>query len=215
MDPGYETVLDASELIWTMVGYLVHGAFMALHVAFASYLLASGALTLFAPGREGPWLERLGLSFPTPPRRGLAGLRMILGLLLLTPVALGAAMGVSLVGGVAGLALLIVAERGGSPADRAKGRLARSTVIASGAAACLFMVWEGEDNLALGSELIFHMSEWRNEELGWQLSLDPRSPKVGDLAPDFELQDPEGRVKVRLSDFRGKRPVALIFGSYT
>ena len=29
--------------------------------------------------------------------------------------------------------------------------------------------------------------EWRNEELAWQHSLDPKSPKVGDLAPDFEL----------------------------
>ncbi len=48
-----------------------------------------------------------------------------------------------------------------------------------------------------------------------QLESDPRSPKVGDLAPDSELQDPEGVTRVRLSDFRGKRPVALVFGSYT
>ena len=50
----------------------------------------------------------------------------------------------------------------------------------------------------------------------------------GDLAPDFELfplrdyspevtsrkQDAD-ESKVRLSDFRGDRPVALVFGSYT
>jgi len=41
------------------------------------------------------------------------------------------------------------------------------------------------------------------------------APKVGDLAPDFELQDPSGETAVRLSDFRGTRPVALVFGSYT
>ncbi len=41
-------------------------------------------------------------------------------------------------------------------------------------------------------------------------------PMVGELAPDFEL--PMLGVKgkpVKLSSFRGDRPVALIFGSYT
>ncbi len=38
---------------------------------------------------------------------------------------------------------------------------------------------------------------------------------VGDLAPDFTLSSLDGKRKVRLSRFRGKRPVALIFGSYT
>jgi hypothetical protein len=43
-----------------------------------------------------------------------------------------------------------------------------------------------------------------------------RAPAIGDPAPDFELPylgDKAGTV--RLSDFRGERPVALIFGSYT
>ena len=43
-----------------------------------------------------------------------------------------------------------------------------------------------------------------------------RAPNIGDAAPDFELPTLEDREsKVRLSDFRGKRPVGLIFGSYT
>jgi hypothetical protein len=40
-------------------------------------------------------------------------------------------------------------------------------------------------------------------------------PKVGTMAPDFELAPPGGGDKVRLSSFRGKKAVALIFGSYT
>jgi len=40
-------------------------------------------------------------------------------------------------------------------------------------------------------------------------------PPVGSLAPDFDLEPPEGGTRVRLSSWRGKRPVALIFGSYT
>jgi hypothetical protein len=41
-------------------------------------------------------------------------------------------------------------------------------------------------------------------------------PKVGDDAPDFELPMLGMKdTKVKLSSFRGDRPVALIFGSYT
>ncbi len=39
--------------------------------------------------------------------------------------------------------------------------------------------------------------------------------KPGDFAPDFELRRVRSKKKVRLSAFRGKKPVALIFGSYT
>lgn len=38
---------------------------------------------------------------------------------------------------------------------------------------------------------------------------------VGDMAPDFELPKHDKSGHVRLSDFRGKRPVVLMFGSYT
>jgi hypothetical protein len=40
-------------------------------------------------------------------------------------------------------------------------------------------------------------------------------PGPGDPAPDFELPLLGGGGSVRLSSFRGERPVALIFGSYT
>jgi hypothetical protein len=38
---------------------------------------------------------------------------------------------------------------------------------------------------------------------------------VGDPAYPFELQLLDGSGTVRLADFRGARPVALVFGSYT
>jgi len=41
------------------------------------------------------------------------------------------------------------------------------------------------------------------------------APKEGDVAPDFELRDVSGENAVRLSDFGGRRPVALVFGSFT
>lgn len=39
--------------------------------------------------------------------------------------------------------------------------------------------------------------------------------QVGDAAPDFELQTHDKSKTVRLSDFRGEKPVVLVFGSYT
>ncbi len=39
--------------------------------------------------------------------------------------------------------------------------------------------------------------------------------KTGDPAPDFVLPTLKGKETVRLSDFQGKKPVVLIFGSYT
>jgi hypothetical protein len=55
----------------------------------------------------------------------------------------------------------------------------------------------------------------RQEASAWQRRYDFDAPKVGDLAPDFELFDVHGEESVRLSDFRDIKPVALIFGSFT
>jgi hypothetical protein len=37
----------------------------------------------------------------------------------------------------------------------------------------------------------------------------------GDAAPDFELSTVDKSASVRLSSFRGSKPVVLVFGSYT
>jgi hypothetical protein len=39
--------------------------------------------------------------------------------------------------------------------------------------------------------------------------------QVGDAAPDFTLSTVDRKSQVTLSSYRGKQPVALIFGSYT
>ena len=43
----------------------------------------------------------------------------------------------------------------------------------------------------------------------------PDSLAVGQAAPDFALTDPAGKNEFKLSEFRGKRPVVLVFGSLT
>jgi len=41
------------------------------------------------------------------------------------------------------------------------------------------------------------------------------SLKIGDPAPDFTLKGPDGKTTFTRSAFQGKKPVVLIFGSYT
>ena len=216
MDPSYETIIETKNLIWTMVVYLLHGGVVFLQTSLAVFLLTTGAHNLFAPDLDRDWLRKLGTIAPGGPKTRMAGgIRITFGLLMLAPIAIGAPAGLSLVGTMGALALLIALERQLVEGDRLRGRFIRRAAIAFAAISSLFILWEGEDNLVLGADLLVHSMEWRNEEVAWQNSLDPKSPKVGDLAPDFELQDPEGNVRIRLSDFRGKRPVALVFGSYT
>ena len=62
---------------------------------------------------------------------------------------------------------------------------------------------------------MFTVIRHRNEARAWQKQYDPLAPKIGDVAPDFELRDSSGENPVRLSDFKGKKPVALVFGSFT
>jgi len=56
---------------------------------------------------------------------------------------------------------------------------------------------------------------YRKKEEAWQEKYNAMAPRVGESAPDFELQDVSGQHTVRLSDFHGQKPVALVFGSFT
>ncbi len=39
--------------------------------------------------------------------------------------------------------------------------------------------------------------------------------KPGDAAPEIDLKSPDGKTSFKLSSFKGKKPVVLVFGSYT
>jgi hypothetical protein len=45
----------------------------------------------------------------------------------------------------------------------------------------------------------------RKEARAWHQRYDPLAPKGGDVAPDFELRDVDGKNPVRLSDQVGDR----------
>jgi len=63
-------------------------------------------------------------------------------------------------------------------------------------------------------ELRFNIG-FRKRLMSAQKKFDGKAPRAGDMAPDFTLYDIEGKDSVTLSDFRGKKPVALVFGSFT
>ena len=63
--------------------------------------------------------------------------------------------------------------------------------------------------------LISRSFKYLKVESTWQKKYGPLAPKKGDVAPDVELMDADGQDRVRLSDFQGKKPVALVFGSFT
>jgi len=56
---------------------------------------------------------------------------------------------------------------------------------------------------------------FRSRIMAVQKKVNANAPKAGDMAPNFTLHDIEGKNAVTLSDFRGKKPVALVFGSFT
>jgi len=58
-------------------------------------------------------------------------------------------------------------------------------------------------------------NHYRKLTQAWQTRFDAGAPKQGEPAPDFELRDVDGEHCVRLSDFQGEKPVALVFGSFT
>ena len=196
MDPGYQTVMDPTTVVWGAMAMVLHLGVMLTQVGLAVFLVVSG-LRLVARSEQ----------------RWAGTLRVALGVLLAGPLLAGAPFLFSLFACLGATAILLALDRG--PSGGRLARWIRATAIGCAGVTALFMLWEREDPLALGVELVSTAQQWRTHELDWQLANDLEAPKVGELAPDFELKDPSGRTAVRLADFRGVRAVALIFGSYT
>ena len=85
---------------------------------------------------------------------------------------------------------------------------------------------KNEDGAASQQELMDEMSK-RRQEMGGrppagsgrpqqgQRPQQGSGPNVGDDAPDFALMSLDGKRTVKLSDFKGRETVVLVFGSYT
>jgi hypothetical protein len=193
----YETVVNIWDLLPDLFGVLPHAATVVMQAGLALYLFIGGA-------------RRLG----SADTRILGVMRLALGALLIVPFAAGTHYALTLL--ACGTAFVLIALVEPSPGGRGRlRRFASGAAIGSALVVGAFAIWEREDPLELGMEVLTVANDWRAAEIEWQTQADATAPKLGELAPDFELKDPEGVTAVRLADYRGKRPVALIFGSYT
>lgn len=72
---------------------------------------------------------------------------------------------------------------------------------------------QNKDGSVTQEEMMESMNKRRQEMRGQ--NQEAGGPNVGQEAPDFTLRTLDGDRTVKLSDFRGKKPVILVFGSYT
>ena len=152
--------------------------------------------------QQKPWM--IGLLFIT----GIAQIMPLFGLSYWIAVAACP---------VAIYCILVLASGQSDPKSISKqGNVARSIISCAAILVFGFTIWEGKDLIYTGFNVSYKAAYWKSLEVGgWQKENNPNAPKAGDIAPDFELLDYKGENKVRLSDFRGKKPVVLVFGSFT
>jgi hypothetical protein len=76
-------------------------------------------------------------------------------------------------------------------------------------------IYEERDAMELANSLVTKVIKYRTIETTWQKQQNRIVPKIGERATDFEVTSYDNTHTIRLSDFRGEKPVALLFGSYT
>jgi len=80
---------------------------------------------------------------------------------------------------------------------------------------------DGDGRLAASEVLaFFHANDDGDRVLSLRLDAEPAAEDASGIAPgqpaaDFTLPSPSGDSRVSLASFRGSKPVALVFGSYT
>lgn len=200
--------------MFALIGYSFHLIWVAIQMTLAAFLIVSGGLSLVVRGPEAQQLEAKGMIATNRPL--LEGnLRLFLGVALLLPAVLGVHYFVS-----AGAALIVTLYllfqwRYGSRPLLSISHLVGSTVLVLSVLTFALMLWEGDDLVALGGRLLSKARHYQQLEADWHETQEKIAPNVGDLAPDFRLADPAATEFVQLSDFRGQKPVLLLFGAHT
>jgi len=200
------------------ITYGTHAFLAVAQILLCVYLVASGILLLSSKESVGAWARRFGLvvSWETQ-KNGLKSWLMIAtGIAFILPL-----FSVSYWIAVAACPIAIfwiLSMTSGltDPDVRSNGKISRYLLSLSAVLIFGFTIWEGRDLVFAGWDVNYKAIYWRHKEVTvWQKDNNPNVPKIGELAPDFELTDNTGEKHVRLSDFRGKKPVVLLFGSFT
>lgn len=205
-------------LAWAFLAYGFQALFAVSQILLCIYLIAGGVLQLSSKESLGKWAGRFGLT-PDPGFKNTPWLGWVMiaaGGGLILPFLTGTTYWVSVVASSMAFVLLLYLARPFAVHGRRTGRFALSSLaFCAGLVFCLTL-WEGGDLIGMAKGVVSKAKYWRDKEVaGWQIEHNPNVPKVGEMAPDFQLSDQAGEKTVRLSDFRGKKPVVLVFGSFT
>ncbi len=203
-------------LAWVVYGTHAYLAFA--QVALGLFLMANGVILLWNVKQLGKWAPRLGLVTNERIEQNSPNgwLMLVTGAALILPL-FGLPYWLALVACPVSFYWIKALASGIDNSDRKKtGSLARKGLMISAVLIFGFTFWEGRDLVRAAWDVTYKAAYWQMEEVqGWQKENNPNVPKIGDMAPDFELTDVTGTRTVRLSDFRGERPVVLLFGSFT
>lgn len=139
---------------------------------------------------------------------------MIVALTLLLQDRIGTGVGMRFQETDDGIKILTVRE--GSPAEKAGFKKDDLVVLVNGKSrvaeqAFVMGIWTANKKPAT---LTIRRGDEELELKVTATELDAE-PAVGGAAPDFTLKSPDGKSDVTLSKLVGKKPVVLVFGSYT
>ena len=200
------------------VTYGTHAYLAIAQLLLCIYLVASGILLLSPKTSIGKWFRRFGLvSNQDIGNNSLKSWLMIAtGVAFILPLF---GMSYWLAVFACPTAIYLILNIHTSLIDSQEkqgGKIMRKGLLLSAVLVFGFTIWEGRDLVFVGWDVNYKAIYWRHQEVTvWQKENKPNVPKIGELAPDFELSDNTGEKSVRLSDFRGKKPVVLLFGSFT
>jgi hypothetical protein len=200
------------------ITYGMHAFLTIAQIVLCFYLFTNGILLLSSKEMVGKWASRFGLVADIGvERNNFQNWLMIgTGVAFILP-SFGASYWIAVIACPVAIGLIFYITTGLiGQQERQTGNFMRKGLALSAILIFGFTIWEGRDLVYAGYDINYKAIYWRNKEVTvWQHENNPNVPKVGDLAPDFVLSDNTGKKSVRLSDFRGKKPVVLLFGSFT
>ncbi len=200
------------------ITYGTHAFLAIAQVLLSIFFITNGLILLSSQTHIGKWPRRLGLVTKPEKREGdwINWLMIATGVSLILPI-FGLTYWVAILACPVAIYLIINLTAGGVDLQHKKqGVFLRKGLAVSAILIFGFTAWERRDLVRAGWDVNYKAIYWRHKEVTvWQKENNPNVPKVGELAPNFELTDVTGTKYVRLSNFRGNRPVVLLFGSFT
>jgi hypothetical protein len=200
------------------ITYGTHAFLAVAQVLLCVYLVANGIALFSSKESLGKWAGRFGLVVNEYLRANSLNSWLMIGtgIALILPL-LGMSYWLAVTACPITIYWIIKITKGlTDPRDRKVGSVMRKGLAVSAVLVFGFTIWEARDLVYAGWDVNYKAIYWRHKEVTvWQKDNNPHVPKVGTMAPDFELSDATGTKTVRLSDFRGKKPVVLLFGSFT